>query len=75
MRTSLRTALSQAPENSRIRICWPDPDFICLQGGCIHCADSNRVISVVAVARYAEKQELDEEFAYGLERNWRGRLQ
>jgi hypothetical protein len=21
------------------RICWPNPDATCLEGGCIHCAD------------------------------------
>lgn len=21
------------------RICWPDPDEMCLMGGCIHCRD------------------------------------
>lgn len=21
------------------RICWPDPDATCLEGGCIHCND------------------------------------
>jgi hypothetical protein len=21
------------------RICWPDPDLTCLQGGCLHCED------------------------------------
>lgn len=24
---------------SRIRICWPNPDATCLQGGCAHCQD------------------------------------
>ena len=24
------------------RICWPDPDATCLEGGCIHCNDHPR---------------------------------
>jgi len=22
-----------------VKICWPDPDATCLEGGCIHCQD------------------------------------
>lgn len=25
--------------NIEIRMCWPDPDDVCLEGGCVHCAE------------------------------------
>lgn len=70
MRTSLKTALSQVPIDARIRICWPDPDKVCLQSGCGHCADSMTVLRVTSVAEYAAQRGWGEDFAYGLQHNW-----
>jgi hypothetical protein len=36
------------------RICWPNPDATCLQGGCIHCSD-HPYRSVDKIKRYAER--------------------
>lgn len=36
------------------RICWPDPDATCLEGGCIHC-NGHRMRSVNVIRRYAER--------------------
>jgi hypothetical protein len=39
---------------SRRRICWPDPDATCLEGGCIHC-NSNRFRYLATIERYARE--------------------
>lgn len=36
------------------RICWPDPDATCLEGGCIHCED-HRPRSLAVIRRWAEQ--------------------
>lgn len=40
----------------RRRICWPDPDAVCLQGGCTYCNDS-RMRSLNAIRAYAEQRD------------------
>lgn len=73
MRIALETALSRTDPSRLITICWPTPDKVCLQGGCIHCQDSVHRLRVSAVAAYAEENGMAEDFAYGLERNWSDR--
>jgi hypothetical protein len=75
MRTSLRTALGRVNDQAMIRICWPDPDKVCLQSGCIHCQDSLYRLRVTAVAEYASQYGMDEDFAYGLGVNWSARME
>lgn len=75
MRVGLAFALSQVDGNRRIRICWPKPDKVCLQSGCGHCADSPTLKTIQDVARYAERNEMGEDFAYGLRHNWYTRQQ
>lgn len=41
------------------RICWPDPDATCLEGGCIYCND-HPFRNVGEIARYAQNAELVE---------------
>lgn len=36
------------------RICWPDPDATCLEGGCIHC-NANTFRSLTTIERYARR--------------------
>lgn len=74
MRTSLALAISRIKDDAKIRICWPNPDMVCLQSGCGHCADSLTVIRVLVVSEYAEANEMSEDFAYGLQHNWGVRL-
>jgi hypothetical protein len=35
------------------RICWPNPDATCLEGGCNHCKD-HLYVAVTTIQRYAE---------------------
>lgn len=42
--------------SKKIRICWPNPDATCLEGGCIHCQHAEpRLISEVEA--YALNQD------------------
>lgn len=36
------------------RICWPDPDATCLEGGCIWC-NTFPYRNITTIKRYAEK--------------------
>ena len=74
-KTGLALALSRVADDARIRICWPNPDKVCLQSGCIHCQDSLTVIRVLVVAEYAEERGWGEDFAYGLQHNWAVRVE
>lgn len=33
------------PQDRR-RICWPNPDVVCMQGGCTYCEDSSKRIGL-----------------------------
>ena len=37
----------------KIRICWPNPDATCLEGGCIYCSDA-RPRSLAVIELWAE---------------------
>ena len=37
-----------------MKICWPNPDATCLEGGCVHCQDGKEK-SVEQVERWAAK--------------------
>lgn len=48
-----------------IKICWPNPDRVCLQGGCIYCQDNvGQILS--EVRKYAKDKKMTEDFEYGL---------
>lgn len=67
-----------------IRLCWPNPDAICLEGGCIHCAEGpdSRWVPLDDVHAYANGsgnaardrhgrwQSLWNAFSYGLAHDW-----
>lgn len=38
------------------KICWPNPDVVCLQGGCVHCSYGEWV-KVTTILAYAKKDE------------------
>ncbi len=40
-------------EITKRRICWPNPDATCLEGGCTYCNNSN-YHSLNVIRRYAE---------------------
>lgn len=48
------------------RICWPNPDKICLQGGCIYC-DDHPFKGEVAIRSYAYSKGWQADFQYGWE--------
>lgn len=74
MKTSLALAVGRIPDDANIRICWPEPDQVCLQGGCIHCQDSITVIRALVVSGFAQAKGWGEDFAYGLQHNWGARI-
>lgn len=58
------------------RICWPEPDATCLEGGCIYCNDHD-FVSLDAIRAYAQnagvlqnrgsgEQDAMEAFLWGL---------
>jgi len=52
------------------RICWPYPDKVCLEGGCIYCNDYPfRAVS--AIQQYAESTNgLEKAFEWGQQNGW-----
>lgn len=70
MRPTLQRALGRVNPKAVIRICWPEPDKVCLQSGCTWCQDSTHRIQISTVAKYAEERGMGEDFAYGLGADW-----
>lgn len=50
--------MSRDRRSSR-KICWPNPDRICFEGGCLYCKDS-RWIKVDTMLRYISKKDRQE---------------
>jgi hypothetical protein len=57
----------------RRRICWPNPDKVCLEGGCLYCEDGP-LTSLDNIRSYASSHGLMKAFMYGL-RNLEHRIQ
>lgn len=57
------STLLVAPAVKR-RICWPNPDSVCLQGGCTHCNDKP-FRDLEQIRRYAEANGMAESYRYG----------
>lgn len=51
------------------RICWPTPDGVCLEGGCLYCND-NPFIPISWIRNYAARNGLIADFARGAEMNF-----
>jgi radical SAM superfamily enzyme len=51
------------------RICWPNPDATCLEGGCIHCNDA-RLRSINVIREYAAKAGILPNRAKGVRDAW-----
>lgn len=62
----LNAALREVSLDRLLRICWPTPDAVCLQGGCLRCADAPVNHSIGQVVKYAKAQHFSDDFAYGL---------
>lgn len=69
-------------EHMQIKICWPDPDATCLEGGCTHCESDGEWVSVTTLKQWAyaagdlaqrgntTKKPADAAFRYGAETGW-----
>lgn len=51
------------------KICWPDPDGVCMEGGCTYCNDG-RFILIETIKKIARRKGMIEEFNYGGKDNW-----
>lgn len=56
----------------QVMICHPNPDVVCLEGGCIHCVDSDTWWTVDALRVYAHKksQHHRTSFIFGRDHYW-----
>jgi hypothetical protein len=54
------------------RICWPDFDEVCLQGGCLYCNDSKFVDVEVILRKVRESADegMLNSFRYGEAHRW-----
>lgn len=53
---------------NRVRnICWPRPDDVCMEGGCIHCRDSRTVRNHDQLRAYAVRHGLLSRFVQSLD--------
>lgn len=59
---------AKTPKYER-KICWPDPDAVCIEGGCGYC-NRYRYQSVDRIERFAQKNGLMDAFDFGLNHNW-----
>lgn len=55
--------------NNERRICWPNPDEVCIEGGCIYCNDKP-FKSVEEIEIYAEARYMLDSFRWAQTRNW-----
>lgn len=55
------------------RICWPNPDAVCLQGGCSYCNDCDYKF-LHEIWKYAQNKNLESDYKIGRENNWYNRI-
>lgn len=54
------------------RICWPEFDVVCLQGGCLWCNDNEfRTITTIREAIPEDRDDLWDAFNEGRNHDWR----
>lgn len=57
-----------------IRLCWPNPDWCCLQGGCGYCSRGLEKDHMWKTPeqwhKYAIKTDLEKDWQYGYEFGW-----
>lgn len=56
-------------EDSRM-ICWPNPDGVCLQGGCGYCNSCGELKKVADIEKFAELAGLTKDFQDGLKNDF-----
>lgn len=69
------TELVRAKPFDQVRLCYPNPDIVCLEGGCIHCDNSatwwtTEVLEVYAFQQTARKWDA---YLYGRGHMWHNR--
>lgn len=58
-----------AKEFDQVMICHPNPDVVCLEGGCIHCVDSGTWWTIDALEHYATEKGIKHRYAFLFGRN------
>lgn len=53
-----------------IRICWPNPDSVCIQGGCLWCQDAKVKTEVKRVELYVDRKGWELDWSIGLTHRW-----
>jgi hypothetical protein len=56
------------------RICWPDPDNVCLQGGCSYCNDEEYQ-PLWKIWQYSKDVGLAADYIIGRKNDWWGRVE
>jgi hypothetical protein len=56
------------------RICWPDPDAVCLQGGCSYCNEGD-FQTLRTIYRYARDHDMLRDYNIGWDNYWYGRVE
>lgn len=51
-------------------MCYPNPDVVCLEGGCIHCVDSDTWWTLGALQKYAEDNDMVKALEFGDRHFW-----
>jgi hypothetical protein len=59
----------QTPQVEQRRICWPNPDATCLEGGCLHC-DGYPFRDVATIEKYARTAGIVPNRAIGEQDAW-----
>lgn len=64
-----------AREFDQVMICYPNPDIVCLEGGCTHCDDSGTWWMLEALQAYAYERDHHhlKAYWYGSDHGWHNR--
>lgn len=66
----------------QLKICWPNPDATCLEGGCIHCESDGMWVDVAVLKQWASTasdlaqrgvdtpKSAHDAFRYGAQSGW-----
>lgn len=62
--------MSDTEGKEQRRICWPNPDHVCLEGGCGYC-NYEQFRDVSEIGDYVDEHpELRKSFAFGRDSGW-----
>ena len=57
-------------EFDQVMMCYPNPDVVCLEGGCIHCEDSHTWWTLDALRKYADDNDMMKAHKFGDRSSW-----